>query len=164
MGKQKRGRPFANGNPGRQSGSKNKSTLLAAALSGEQGEALLAKAIKVAKGGNVVMLKFLLERVLPKERIIPIQLPRIDSALDGVTAMSTIVAAVAAGLITPREAADLTHVVDTYVRSIEITEQEHELQTLRRMVDPKAANLDKVYAEKSANGGHSNEPRLTPED
>ena len=64
-----RGRPFANGNPGRKPGSKNRTTLVAAALLEGEAEELVRKAIELAKAGDVAMLKFLLERILPRERI-----------------------------------------------------------------------------------------------
>ena len=52
-----RGRPFPRGNPGRRPGSKNRSTLLVAALLEGETEALLRKAIQLARAGNVPMLK-----------------------------------------------------------------------------------------------------------
>jgi hypothetical protein len=153
--KRVRGRPFEKNNPGRLPGSKNKSTVIAASLAGEQGEALLGKAIEVAHGGNVMMIKFLLERYLPKERVIPIQLPRIDSALDCITAMSAIVAALAAGQITPREAADLTKVVDTFVRSIEVTEQERRAREVTPPDSSTRANAQRRNHEHHSSNGRS---------
>ena len=50
-----RGRPFADGNPGRRPGSKNRTTLVAAALLEGEAEELLRKAVELAKGGNVVI-------------------------------------------------------------------------------------------------------------
>jgi len=67
-GEEVRGRPFANGNSGRPKGSKNRSTVLASALLDGEQEALLRKAIEEAKAGNISMLKFLLSRVLPRDR------------------------------------------------------------------------------------------------
>src|SRR5689334_9030467 len=65
-----RGRPFPKGNGGRKPGSRNKSTLLAETLlRGEEME-LLRKAIELAKGGDGPMLKFLLDRILPKDRLV----------------------------------------------------------------------------------------------
>ena len=144
-GRLKRTIPAAN--PGRST------TLIATTLSGEQGEVLLSKAIEMAEGGNVVMMKFLLERILPKERIVPITLPRLDSALDCINAMSAIAAAVSDGQITTREAAELTKVVDTFVRSIEITELEREAEILRRQLDPQKADLDSVRSHKGRGTG-----------
>jgi hypothetical protein len=86
--KQPRGRPFAKGNPGRKPGSKNKATLLAASLTREQGEELLRKAYEMAMEGNVAIMKFLLDRILPKERPIQIELPHLDFANDSVDALA----------------------------------------------------------------------------
>ena len=72
-----RGRPFAQGNPGRKPGSKNKTTLIGQALLKEAEEDLLRKAIEMAKAGDGPMLKFLLDRILPKERSIQVELPKL---------------------------------------------------------------------------------------
>jgi hypothetical protein len=97
-----RGRPFAKGNPGRKRGSKNRAALISAALlEGEQPE-LLRLAIDIAKRGNVPMLKYLLARWLPRERLITINLPRIVSGGDALKALQHILRAVSAGEITPR--------------------------------------------------------------
>jgi hypothetical protein len=75
-----RGRPFAEGNPGRPRGSKNRTTVIAQALLAEEESELVRKAVELAKAGDVPMLKFLLDRLLPKERLIKIDLPRLDFA------------------------------------------------------------------------------------
>jgi len=70
-----RGRPFPKGNGGQKPGSKNRTTQVAEALlAGEEGE-LVRKAIEIAKAGDVSMLKFLLGRLLPRERVITVDLP-----------------------------------------------------------------------------------------
>jgi hypothetical protein len=112
------------GNPGRRRGSKNKETLLATGLAREQGEELLRKAIEMAMGGNVAMMKFLLDRILPKERPIDLELPHLDFAHDSVDAMSEIVDAVSAGRISPREAADVAQIVSAFRQAIEVTDVE----------------------------------------
>jgi len=89
-----RGRPFANGNPGRKPGSKNRTTLIAAALLDGEEEELVRKAVELAKAGNVPMLKFLLGRILPRERTIKFHLPQMDFADDGVAALAQIMRAV----------------------------------------------------------------------
>jgi len=77
-----RGRPFQNGNPGRKPGSKNRTTLVAAALLESEAEELVRKAVELAKAGDVVMLKFLVGRILPRERLIKLDLPRMELADD----------------------------------------------------------------------------------
>jgi hypothetical protein len=75
-----RGRPFAEGNPGRKPGSKNRTTVVAAALLDSEAEMLVRKAVELAKAGDVPMLKFLLGRILPRERPIELDLPPMNFA------------------------------------------------------------------------------------
>ena len=130
-----RGLPFAHGNPGRPPGSKNKATLLAASLSHKQGEALVQKAYEMAMDGNVAMLKFLLSRMLPKERPVGIELPVLDYASEGVDALAAIVAAVSSGQISPQEAANLAQLVAAFIKAIETTDVEMEIEALKTKLD-----------------------------
>jgi hypothetical protein len=116
----KRGRPFLKGNAGRPRGSKNRTTVLAQALLAGQETELVRKAIEVALGGNVPMLTFLLNRVLPKDRLIKIEMPRFDFADEAIGGMSAITGALAKGQITPAEAAALSNLISGYSRAIEI--------------------------------------------
>ena len=134
-GQPPRGRPFPEGNPGRRRGSKNKATLLATGLAREQGEELLRKAIEMAMGGNVAMMKFLLDRILPKERPIDLELPHLDYAHDSVDAMAEIVDAVSAGRISPREAADVAQLVSAFTQAIEVTDAQDEIDLLKSKLD-----------------------------
>jgi hypothetical protein len=110
-----RGRPFAAGNPGRKPGSRNKTSLISAALlEGEQGE-LLCKAIELAKRGNVPLLKFLLARLLPRDRFVTLDLPQIASASDALNALRSILRAVAAGTITPAEGGALAALLAPFI-------------------------------------------------
>jgi hypothetical protein len=101
--KRPRGRPFAKGNGGRKLGSRNRATLLAdALLEGEQ-EELVRKGIELAKAGDPQMLKFFLDRILPKERPVKIDLPPIEHRRDLTAAYAAIVQAVGAGELAPGE-------------------------------------------------------------
>jgi hypothetical protein len=142
--KRTRGRPFQKGNPGRKPGSKNKTTLVAASLAGERGEQILDKAIELAMGGNVAMIKFLLDRILPKERTIPLELPRLDFAPDSVDAMAKIVDAVSSGRISPREAADFAQVVSAFTRAIDVTEVQNEVDWVKSKLDGQNLNLQNL--------------------
>jgi hypothetical protein len=94
-----RGRPFEKGNGGRKQGSKNKTTLVAEALlKGEEVE-LMRKAIELAKAGDGPMLKFLLERILPKERSVRLDLPAIEHAHDSFNDLEAIIDGVCTGQI-----------------------------------------------------------------
>src|SRR5450759_3966439 len=84
-----RGRPFAKGNPGRPNGSKNRTTAIAQALLADEEAELVRKGIELAKAGDVQMLKFLLDRLLPKERLIKIDIPQLDFADEAIGATLT---------------------------------------------------------------------------
>jgi hypothetical protein len=98
-----RGRPFAKGNPGRKAGSKNKTTVIAQALP-NGGLELVQTGYEQAKA-NVSMLKFFLERILPRDRLIQIELPPMEHASDAAGLLGAIIVATERGQITPNEAA-----------------------------------------------------------
>jgi hypothetical protein len=123
------------GNPaGRQRGSRNRTTILMQSLLEADGEALARKAIDLAKGGDLAALRMCMDRLVParKHEPIAVDLPRLDTAADTVTAASTIVAAVAAGELAPSEAADIAKVVDIYVRALATQGFEERLAKLER--------------------------------
>jgi hypothetical protein len=117
-----RGRPFVEGNSGRKPGSKNQNTLITAALLDGESEALLRKGIEVALSGDPGMLKFFLDRIMPRERLINIDLSKMDFADDAVEALERITHAVSERLITPREAADLATLVDSSTKAIKMAD------------------------------------------
>jgi hypothetical protein len=129
-----RGRPFGHGNPGRKPGSKNRTTLVAAALLHGEAEQLLRKAVDLAMGGNLVMLKFLLGRMLPRERLIELDLPRMDFADDAVEALGCIMRAVSEGKISPSEGAALAGVINSYSHAIDMADVVKRLDALEAQV------------------------------
>ena len=114
-----RGRPFAKGNGGRKLGSRNKTTQIAAALVEGEAEVLLRKAKELALAGDVTMLKFLLGRILPLERLVMIDLP---DAADPVTALMGVLVAVAEGKMSASDGAALATLIDSYRRASEYSE------------------------------------------
>ena len=129
-----RGRPFINGNPGRKPGSKNRATLLAAALLEGEAEKLLRKAVALAKAGDVVMLKFLLGRVLPRERLIKFDLPHMDFADDAVEVLGHIMRAVSEARISPNEGAALATLVNSYREAIDVADVVKRLDSLEAAI------------------------------
>lgn len=125
-----RGRPFANGNPGRKPGSKNRTTLVAAALLEGEAEELVRKAVELAKAGDVAMLKFLLDRILPRERLIKLDLPRMEFADDAVKAIGAIVRDVSKGKMTPSECAAVATLINSYTRAIDMADVVKRLDSL----------------------------------
>ena len=129
-----RGRPFEKGNGGRRPGSRNRTTQLAEALlEGEEGE-LVRKAIELAKAGDVPMLKFLLERILPKERSVRIDLPELDRSSGAIDALAAVIDAVATGRIVPSEAAALASLAAALARTIDVAETEERLEIVEKAV------------------------------
>lgn len=127
-----RGRPFINGNSGRRRGSKNRSTRLATALLEGEFQDLLRTAIAVAKAGDVPMLKFLLGRLLPKDRLVHVDLPAADGDFDAVGAMDAILVAAVSGQIPPSEASALASIVADYARTLDITELRERLENIEK--------------------------------
>jgi len=109
------------GNPaGRPRGSRNRATLLMEGLLADDAEAIGRKAIEMAKQGDMAAIRVCMDRLSPVRKGEPVafELPLLDKPADSVAAAAEIVAAVAAGELTPSEAADLAKVVDVYVRAI----------------------------------------------
>jgi hypothetical protein len=131
-----RGRPFEkgkSGNPaGRWTGSRNTTTMAAAALLVGESEALTRKAVELALVGDPTAMRLCLERILPacRERTVNFALPPIESAADIAAAMKAVTSALADGAITPGEAATIAAVVDTFVRAIETSDFDRRLQLM----------------------------------
>jgi hypothetical protein len=109
------------GNPaGRPRGSRNRATLLMESLLADDAEAIGRKAIAMAKQGDMAAIRLCMDRLSPVRKGEPVafELPPLDKPADSVAAAAEIVAAVAAGELTPSEAADLAKVVDVYVLAI----------------------------------------------
>ena len=127
---QSRGRPFEKGNPGRRPGSKNKATIIAAALLHGEAEELVRIAIDHAKAGDKDMLKFLLRRVLPKERPVRLDLPTMDYASDAVDAIAAVAEAVSDGELTPAEGASVGSLIGSYSKTLDVSELEGRIHRL----------------------------------
>jgi hypothetical protein len=133
------------GNPtGRPRGSRNKATLLADQIFDEKlfgndkkAEAIISKTIALAEGGDTTCIRLCLDRIAPvrRERPACFALPNMSEAKDAVTASAAIVAAVAAGDLTPSEAAELSKVVDSYARTLQAAEFEERILKLEKAVE-----------------------------
>jgi len=132
-----RGRPFAQGNPGRPRGSKNRTTAIAQALLANEETELVRKGIELAKAGDVQMLKFLLDRLLPKDRLIKIDMPRLDFADEAIDGMAAITDAIAQGQITPSEGAALSSMISGYSRAIEVWDLSKRIEAIEASLNPK---------------------------
>ncbi len=127
-----RGKPFPQGNPGRPKGSRHKYTMAAQALLDGEAEALTRRAIDAALGGDTAALRLCLERVVPVRKGAPIvfNMPAIDTVDDIGKALGAVVAAVAAGDLTPDEGAVIAGLLETKRKTIETVEIEKRLTAL----------------------------------
>lgn len=123
-----RGRPFGEGNrgnlAGRPKGARNRTTLALEALLEGEAEAITRKAIELAQNGDTVALRLCMDRLIPvrKDRPVRFELPAIESTSDLPKATGALLQAVAAGDITPSEAAEIGRALDAHVRAIEVTD------------------------------------------
>jgi hypothetical protein len=136
---QKRGRfqKGTSGNPsGRPIGARNKSTVSVESLLDGEAEQITRRLIDLAKQGNVLAIRLCMDRIAPprKHRPVAFAMPSLDR-VDAVPAvMKAIVSAVAAGELSPAEAADLGRLVDTYARALETVDFETRLHTLEKQM------------------------------
>jgi hypothetical protein len=133
----RRFRKGQSGNPaGRPRGSRNKTTLAVDALLDGEAETLTRKAIEKAKEGDVTCLRLCLDRIAPvrRDRPVTFPLPKIACAAEAAKASAGLVKAVSAGQITPSEAVELGRLLESYVKTLEVTEIEDRLIKLERML------------------------------
>jgi len=132
------GRPWpkgVSGNPaGCKTGSRHKATIAAQALLDGESEALTRKCVELALDGDMAALRLCLERIVPprKDSPIRVELPPMESPADLPAAMSSILDAVAAGELTPSEAAALAGLVETHRRALETSELEQRITELEK--------------------------------
>jgi len=90
----------------------------------------------MAKDGNGPALRLCIERLAParKDRPVWFDLPEMNEAKDAVNASAAIVAAVAAGDLTPSEASELSKVVDSYARTLQAVEFEERISKLEKAI------------------------------
>jgi hypothetical protein len=108
-------------------------------LAGE-GEALTRKAVELALAGDPAALRLCLERIVGpyRDRAVEFTMPTIRNAADLTVAMGAVADAAAQGAVTPREAMQLGHVIEAYVRAVEATEFERRLRALETADAPPA--------------------------
>ena len=123
---------FTTGNAGRPRGSRNKATIAIESLLQGQGGALTQTAINKALEGDSIALRLCMERIAPapKDQPISFRLPSIKGALDASKAAGSVLSAVSNGELTPIEATRVMGLIDSYRRTLEVTEIEQRLQAL----------------------------------
>ena len=125
---------FAAGNTlgGKPKGARHKTTLAIEALLEGQHEALTQKAISMALAGDTVALRLCLDRIAParKDSAVSIELPTVRTAAEAVEASATVLAAVAAGEVTPDEAGRVMAVLTAHRSILETGDLEARIAAL----------------------------------
>src|SRR4051812_7196879 len=126
-------KPGQSGNPaGKAKGTRHRATRAAEVLLDGEAEALTRKAVEMALAGDTVAMRLCLDRIMParKDRPVPFTLPTLETAADAVAAAAALVNAVAAGQLTPSEAAELSKLVESFSKAIELHEIQQRLENL----------------------------------
>ena len=123
---------FTSGNTGRPKGARNKKTLAIESLLEGQAEALTQTAISKALEGDGLALRLCMERIAPapKDNPVSFTLPQMSNALDASQAAGSVLTAVSEGSLTPIEATRVMGLIDSYRRTLELTEIEQRLTVL----------------------------------
>ena len=132
-GEATRFQPGQSGNPaGKPKGARNRTTLAIEALIDGAADDITNKAIELAKAGDSVLIRALLDRAAPprRDRHIPFELPPMEKAADAANAAAAIARAVADGELTPSEASELSDFVANYAKALEVSDLEARLQRL----------------------------------
>jgi hypothetical protein len=133
-----RGRPFRkgqSGNPaGKPKGTRHRATMAVQALLDGEADALTRKCIELAKEGDTTVLRLCMERLAPamRSRAVELPMPTIDTADDVLKSQAATIRAMAAGKITPGEAATIAGVLDAKRKAIETIVLEERVAKLER--------------------------------
>ena len=129
--------PGQSGNPaGKPKGTRNKTTVALEALLDGEAEEITRKIIEMAKAGDSTALRLCIERVMPprKDRPVSFDMPALETAADAVKASQSIVVAVADGDLTPGEAHELSKVVESFARTVEVADLAVRIERLEQQL------------------------------
>ena len=125
------------GNPrGKKPGTRHKATMAALELLEGDLQAITRVCIDKAKGGDLVACKLILDKIIPncRERSIDLQFPQLAGAAEVPQALAATLEAVAQGKITPGEGQGLAALLETYRKSMEMTELEARIEALEKKI------------------------------
>ena len=117
--------------------------MLAESLLDGETDRLTRRAIYSALKGDTVALRLCLERILPpiRERPCKFKLPKIETLNDASNALAMIIAGVTTGELLPGEGESLSAIVNSFMKSIELSEIETRLCALEKASAP----ADRAY-------------------
>jgi hypothetical protein len=116
-------------------------------LAGEA-EAITRKALEMALGGDATALRLWLERVAPPRKDAPVQfpLPRMVTAHDAAEVAGAVLEAVSVGDLTTGEGAQIMGLVDSFRRTLEVTELESRTAALEVSAGEKSALEAEIHS------------------
>ena len=143
------------GNPaGKPRGVRNATTMAAETLLAGEAERLTRKAIEMALDGDVVALRICLDKILParKDRAVTFPLPPVGTPRDAADLMAAVIAAVGAGSVTPSEGAEVSKMMDAFVKAYQAAELNDRSVSINQMSDEELMRFIR--------SGESTPPRL----
>ncbi len=125
---------FAKGNPGKPKGARHRATQAVQELLEGEAELLTRKAVEVALSGDVSALRLCLERLAPPMKSSPIKfsIPEIKGVDALSPAAASIIEDVSEGNLTASEGTQVMQLIDTYRRTLELTDIEHRVSQLEQ--------------------------------
>jgi hypothetical protein len=131
------GRPFQPGNPGKPKGTRNKRTLLAEKLMGDDLEAVTRSVINAARNGDMTAARIVMDRLVPvrKGRPVRFDVPDAMDAAGVAEAFKRLMEAIGSGEITPEEASTIAGVLELRRKAIETVEIEARIKALEERGD-----------------------------
>jgi hypothetical protein len=132
-------KPGQSGNPsGKRPGTRHRATVAVEQLLAGEAKALTRKAIELALDGDTTALRLCLDRVAPVRRggLVRLALPEITTPTGVAAAVVEMVAEVAAGRISPEEAAAVGSLLNLQGRMLELHELEQRIAALEAKHEP----------------------------
>jgi hypothetical protein len=128
-----RGRPFPKDNPGRPKGARNKTTRAVESLLQGDAERIGQKCVEMALAGDATAMRLAMERIYPTRRArVQIALPPVKSVKDLPRALGAVLAAVAAGELSPDEGGVIANALSLQHRMLEACELERRIALLEQ--------------------------------
>jgi hypothetical protein len=123
---------FGPGNPGRPRGARNRATVAAERILDDGIGAVAEKCVELAKEGNMTAISAVLRLRIPAQRLAqePIELPKLETARDGLAALRTITEAVASGEIDGDHGRALAAIVEGFLKSFEVVDLDARIRAL----------------------------------
>jgi hypothetical protein len=125
------------GNPGgRPKGSRNKATVLLEGLFDNEAETIARKVVQLAKEGDLMAAKLVLERLIPpaKERRITLSLPEVTTAQAILAANAAVIEAVTSGELSPQEGQAVQALIEGQRKAIETQDHATRIEALEKQL------------------------------